>query len=101
MLFKSKIKRQRVIVNEEKVPSGTSALHFDGYVKKKTLGGLDYHLVSRPPTFREPKKRVTSGGVHFRNSPPGKHNFKEIAQRGQHCVLFGRPGNRTPDIPHR
>ena len=50
-------------------------------------------------------KRVTSGGIRLRGLAPGQHSSEETSQRWrgswQHCVLFDRPGNRTPDLPRR
>ena len=45
----------------------------------------------------------TSGGIHLRSLAPGQHSFEGTSQRGQHCVRFLRPGNRTqaPQSRHR
>ena len=46
-------------------------------------------------------KRVTSGGIHLRDSASGQHSSEETSQRWRHCVQFDRPENRAPNLPHR
>ena len=55
-------------------------------------------------TRRITPKRVTSCGAHFRGLAPGQHSSEEMLQRWRVVLTlcrFDRPGNRTPDLPHR
>ena len=49
-------------------------------------------------------KRVTSGEVHLRCFAPGNTFTKTRRSGGKPWATlcrFDRPGNRTPDLPHR